>query len=77
MVESIKTLLKANGFEEDRWCRFKKIVNIEGKKEEIRYKFNDTSLRKEVKLSPQWIRISGGYYKDLSIIDGKIHGLTR
>ncbi len=73
LIESIKTLLRTNGFKEDRWGHFKKIVN----EEEIRYKFSSTSLRYEVNHSTGWIRRSSGYFKDLSIVNNKICGLTR
>lgn len=73
LIESIKTLLRTNGYKEDRWGHFKKIVNGE----EIRYKFSSTSLKYEVNHSTGWIRRVSGYFKDLSIVDGKIHGLTR
>ncbi len=73
LIEAIKVLLDSQGYVKDSYGNYKK---TEGQ-DVYRYKFEKTCLRKEVKGSFGWIRIVSGYYKDLSIIDNKIHGLTR
>jgi hypothetical protein len=50
---------------------------------EVRYRFNANALRKEVALEEryygqkQWVRVASGFWKNLSIVDGKIVGLKR
>lgn len=76
VIDDVKGILKATGWSEDKWGNYQKTVN--GR--EYRMKFNDTSVRYEVKIrfsdgSSEWSRIKSGYYKDLSVVDGKIRGL--
>ena len=72
LIQEIRTALKSFGFQEDHYGNFKK--ETEGKV--LRYKFGKTALRREVKgSSGQWIRVASNYYKNISIIDGKISGL--
>jgi hypothetical protein len=72
LIVDIKEHLKENGWKEDRYGNFLKDgLNY-------RMKFNKTTLRLEYKnQSKTWIRVSSGYYKDLSIVGTKIHGMTR
>lgn len=76
MGQLLEVLVK-NGWSPDRWGHYKK--EIEGRV--YRYRFNKTCIRLESQLDlgdrKEWRKIRSGYYKDLSVIDGKIHGLSR
>ena len=70
--ESIKNFLaQSTGWKVDRYG------NLVNEEKNRRYKFNDTSLRFEVKSGKDWIRVRSGYYKNLTVEDGKLHGMAR
>jgi hypothetical protein len=82
LQEQIRQLLLGYGFQPStRSPGTLQKVNSDGK--EIRYKFNANALRREVALDKryygqkQWVRISSGYWKDLSIVENKIVGMKR
>ena len=60
-MAELKTRLEESSFTEDRYG------NILNGDKTIRYKFNETSFRKEVKVDKSWHRVNGGYYKDVTV----------
>ena len=76
--EELESFLLANGWTRDSFGHFHK--------GEYRMKMQDKSVRYErgyhteatqyIKAEKRWMRIRSGYYGKLSIVDGKIAGLT-
>ena len=62
----------SKGWQLDKWGHLQKAVGDK----QYRFKLSSTALRYEVKVKhdsgSEWVRIGGGYYKDLTIEDGKI-----
>ncbi len=80
--QQIKDLLKSKGWKEDNYGNYQKNENGQ----EYRFKFNDISIRYELKIryagteyskpSSEWMRLKSGYFKDLSVSEKGIKGLT-
>ncbi len=65
----IKTFLLTKGWQEDRWGNLKK--------ENRRMKFQQISLRMEVKTKYSgWVKLAGGFYSKLEIKEDKLDGLS-
>jgi hypothetical protein len=44
--------------------------------DQYRYKFQDISVRKEIRTSwGEWMRLSSGYYSAIQVVNGKITGM--
>lgn len=79
--KQIKEFLESKGWKKDSYGNYQKESN--GK--EYRMKFNDISVRYELKIhhsgteyskpSSEWIRLKSGYFKDLSVSEKGIKGL--
>ncbi len=78
--QQLKEWALRHGYSEDKYGNMVKTMPsaISGHEpKEYRLKFQDTSLRREVKVkhsatkyspaSSEWVRLTSGYYKDLSI----------
>ena len=64
-----------HGFCLDNYGHYQK-VTTEGKI--YRLSFNKLAVRYEVKIQNEWVRISSGYYKNISISsDDKLAGLSK
>jgi len=66
------------GWRLDKWGHLQK----EYDSKQYRFKLSNIALRYELKVrfdttGSGWVRLSSAYYKDLSIVDGKLHGLKR
>lgn len=64
MIETIKK----HGYVADSYGNYKKTTDTGL----YRFKFNETSFRHEKRIDTvpkSWMRISGGYYKDVKIIE--------
>lgn len=88
-----RLLVEEHGWTEDRFGHLRKTVTTNEVRvgddvvtpysvREYRFKLSKVMARREVQVvhhdgSKSWIRIKSGYYKDLRIIDGKIHGMKR
>ncbi len=74
-VRQIESWATQQGYVKDRFGNMKK--EHQGKK--YRLKFQATSIRYEVRTeSGDWVRIRGGYLKDITITpEGKIAGMRR
>lgn len=76
--EELFSFLLSKGWEEDRYGNLKKYRKESGDKKTLwRYKFNDISFRYEYQYinsygEKSWVRITGAYYKDVSIENDKI-----
>ena len=72
-----KEWAKERGWQEDQWGHFQKTVGDR----DYRFKVSSTHIRYETKVrysegGSDWVRIRGGYFKDLSIDEkGKLIGL--
>lgn len=82
--EQLEQFLTDHGYEKDRFGHFKKeMPRKNGSGNSLfRYKMNKYSVRYEVRArhsdgSASWIRLRGGYYKNLRITEeGKLAGMT-
>jgi len=78
--EELENHLTTKGWTKDRWGHFK------SKTGQYRMKFQAKSVRleKQITLSGsqysgprnEWMRLRSQFYSKISIVDGKIHGLT-
>jgi hypothetical protein len=62
------TAIEKRGYTHDRYGNYKKDTD----KGMFRFKFNETSFRHEKRIDtspPSWMRISGGYYKNVKILN--------
>jgi hypothetical protein len=72
-IEALRVAIQNFGYTEDKYGHFHK-TESDGK--QLRYKFGQGALRKEIKGVGRWIRIISGSYGNLSVTeDGKIKGL--
>jgi len=81
--EQVASWLESKGWKKDRWVNYKK----SGPTKEYRMKLEKRVVRYEVKVnhaagkyhdaSTSWVRLRSGYYKKLSLVDGKLSGLVR
>jgi hypothetical protein len=72
-TQNIKDVLLSKKWDKDRWGNFKKIIKRGGKEELFRCKFQATSMRFEVKTNSGWFNLTSDYYKNIKVIDNKIH----
>jgi len=68
VIDALKTYLIESGYTKDRYGNY---LNPEKTR---RYRFNAISYRIEQKLvkGGKWYKIGGYYYKDVSMVNGKI-----
>jgi len=67
-IAEIKSWLATQGYTEDKYGNFKSA--------DVRYKFTATGLRKERNIGSRWVRMRSGYIKDVTVVEGKLEGLT-
>lgn len=71
--QEMQNWLSSKGYSPDAWGNYKLI----SKGRTFRFKLNKLAARLEIKTSyGEWRRVRSGYYKNLSIQDGKLSGLT-
>jgi hypothetical protein len=80
--KQLKEFLESKGWKKDSYGNYQK----ESDRKEYRMKFNDISVRYELKIhhtgteyskpSSEWMRLKSGYFKDLSVSEKGIKGLT-
>lgn len=63
---TIQNTLESHGWTADRWGNYNRMIN--GRK--YRCKFQDMSMRFEVKGEYGWVNIRSDYYKNIQIVDG-------
>ncbi len=76
--------LESKGFKQDSYGHYQK-TDPSGKV--YRFKIQDTSVRYEAQIrldgtqyskpKNEWLRIRSNYYKNLSLVNDKLHGLVR
>ena len=81
--QQLKDFLESKGWKKDSYGHYQK---TESNGREYRFKFNDISVRYELKIhhagtqyskpSSEWMRLKSGYFKDLSVSEKGIKGLT-
>jgi len=80
-IAEIQTWLILKGYAKDRFGHYiKDTTDRAGQPIKYRFKFQDTSIRREVwsKEISEWVRLNSGFYKDLSINDkDQLAGLRR
>lgn len=79
-TREIIEFLKSTGWEEDRYGNYTKFNTTSGGK--YRIKFQSISLRYESQCqhadgSKSWVKIRGGYVKDIKIVEGKLTGWSK
>jgi len=70
--QEIGNFLQAKGWTKDAGSNYKNELNGSV----YRMKFNTNVLRYEVKSEAGWVRLRSGYWKDISITEKGIRGLT-
>lgn len=79
--EAIRTVLTNNGFVQDTRSRDAVIkYNVQGRNNItlapctliVKYVFASTSLQKFVKSTDSYVKVRSTYYKDITIVDGKL-----
>lgn len=81
-VTELTQWLESKGYNRDIYGHYQK-EDSNGKV--YRFKLQDNSVRHEVKITipgseyskpkNEWLRIRSGYYKNLSLVNDKLHGL--